>query len=230
MSGAEQIYNRYLKLTADGSHTIYLPHWDEHYHSMHGAIAESEHVFIRNGFFRMLKLKKAFSVLEVGFGTGLNALLSIKTSVLNNCCVGYVAIEPYPLSAMEVKMLNLAEQVAGGLYSDAFAVIHSMPFGEKKTVAQGFDITKIKKPLEDTDLDDNFYDLVYHDAFAPQYQPELWDVTTFLKLHRAMKPEGVLVTYSAKGSVKRALRDCGFLLDHPAGAAGKREMTVAVKS
>ncbi len=225
-----QIYNRQLKLTADGSHTLYLPDWQEHFHSVHGALAESEHVFISNGFERILKLKKAFSILEVGFGTGLNALLSIEKAVANDCCINYDAIEPYPLDADEVRLLNIPDLVAGGMYAGAFLLMHLMPFAKKKTIVSCFEFRKTREPLEDADLMANSYDLVYHDAFAPHFQPELWDVKTFSKLYSAIKQGGILVTYSAKGSVKRALRECGFMLEHPAGPAGKREITVAMKS
>lgn len=224
-----QIYNRKIKLTADGSHTLYLPHWQEHYHSVNGALAESKHVFIMNGFDRILKPKKEFSILEIGFGTGLNALLSIEKAVSNACNVHYSALEPYPLSTDEVMLLNLPDLIADGIYADAFAMMHSMPFGKNQNLTPGFNFLKINETLESAVLNNNSYELIYHDAFAPQFQPYLWDEVAFSKLFHAMKPGGILVTYSARGSVKRALRTCGFSLFHPAGPPGKREMTVAGK-
>ncbi len=226
---ADQFYNREIKVTADGSHTLFLPGWNEHYHSVHGALAESQHVFINKGFERVARTRKVIHLLEVGFGTGLNALLTLAKAVALGCRVSYTAIEPYPLSGEEVRSVNHGQLVMGGAYSDAFAKMHSMPFGEQESIVQGFDFKKMKEHLENVVLKPGSFDLVYHDAFAPQFQPDLWDERAFGMLHACMKPASILVTYSAKGSVKRALRACGFRLEHPAGPAGKREMTVAVK-
>ncbi len=226
---AQQFYNRELKVTADGSHTLFLPGWNEHYHSVHGALAESRHVFIKNGFERLAQTKKHIHLLEVGFGTGLNALLTLAGALDLGCRASYTAIEPYPLSHDEVRSLNLGQLVEGGAFADAFAMMHSMPFGKRESIVQGFDFKKIKECLENVVLKPCSLDLVYHDAFAPQFQPGLWDEQAFGILHAAMKPSALLVTYSARGSVKRALRACGFRLEHPAGPAGKREMTTAIK-
>ncbi len=226
---AQQFYKRELKVTADGSHTLFLPGWNEHYHSVHGALAESQHVFISNGFERVARTKKHIHLLEVGFGTGLNALLTLSRAVAQGCRVSYTAIEPYPLSAKEVGSLNHGQLVEGGAFADAFAMMHSIPFGKQQCIARGFDIIKINECLEDVVLEPGSFDLVYHDAFAPQFQPGLWDEQAFGMLHAAMKPASILVTYSSKGSVKRALQACGFRLEHPAGPAGKREITVAMR-
>ncbi len=224
-----------LKETADGSHTLFLPGWDEHYHSLHGAIRESLHIFINEGFDRVAGgfvegergAGKSLMVLEVGFGTGLNALLTVERAMDMGVNVNYLALEPYPLTAAEVSRLNLPDKVAGGLLADDFFRMHNAHFGEMTNVRQGFLFSKWKFRLQDAPLPPSVYHLVYHDAFAPQVQPELWGAEVFGKLHRAMVPGGVFTTYSAKGSVKRALRACGFSLSHPAGPPGKREMTRA---
>ncbi len=225
-----QYYKRELKITADGSHTLFLPGINEHYHSVHGALAESQHVFVNNGFERLARTKKHIRLLEVGFGTGLNALLTLTKAAALGCRVSYTAIEPYPLSGEEARLLNHGQLVEGGAFADAFAMMHSMPFGKQQCIARVFDFIKINECLENVVLKPGSFDLVYHDAFAPQFQPDLWDEQAFGILHSAMNPNALLVTYSAKGSVKRALRVCGFRLEHPAGPAGKREMTVAVKT
>ncbi len=226
---AHQFSKRQLKVTADGSHTLFLPDLNEHYHSVHGALTESQHVFINQGFERVARKKKHINLLEVGFGTGLNALLTLARAASLSCRVSYTAIEPYPLSEKEVRLLNHAQLVERGAFEDAFAMMHSMPFGKQQIIAQGVDFKKIKERLENVVLKPGSFDLVYHDAFAPQFQPGLWDEEVFGILHAAMKPDSLLVTYSAKGIVKRALRACGFKLEHPAGPAGKREISVAVK-
>ena len=225
---ADQFFNREIKVTADGSHTLFLPGWNEHYHSVHGAIAESRHVFIDNGFERVARTKNNIHLLEVGFGTGLNALLTLARADALGCRVSYTAIEPYPLSEKEVRALNHGQLIEGGAFADAFAMMHSMSFGKEESIVKGFDFKKIKECLENIILKPDCFDLVYHDAFAPQFQPALWDEQAFGMLHAAMKPHSLIVTYSAKGSVKRALQACGFRLEHPAGPAGKREMTVAI--
>lgn len=227
--------NRALKETADGSHTLFLPDWNEHYHSVHGALSESLHVFIQEGFDIVARhfaaggggVGKSLKILEVGFGTGLNALLTMERAMMAGVRVQYLALEPYPLTAKEISELNLPDIVAGGKLADEFFRMHNAPFGEMTGVRQGFIFSKWRLRLQDAPLPPSVYHLVYHDAFAPEVQPELWGAEVFDKLYRAMAPGGVLTSYSAKGSVKRTLTDCGFSLSHPPGPSGKREMTRA---
>lgn len=223
------VLKRVIKTTEDGSQTLYLPDWEEHYHSVHGAMAESLHVFIQHGLERVANRLSNIRILEVGFGTGLNALLSLDFAERNGIHLLYHALEPYPLSNDEVACLNHSNLVSGTNYSSEFLQMHQLPSGTGVMITPMFEFLKWQQKLEDAVLDSDSYDLVYHDAFAPQFQPHLWDETAFGKLYRAMRTGGVLTTYSARGSVKRALRACGFILEHPPGPAGKREITVAVK-
>jgi len=168
-------------------------------------------------------------VLEVGFGTGLNALLSYEYSQKRGQAINYLGLEPYPLTTDEVFQLNLARQVAGGKFAEAFVQMHELPFGKEVLISQDFILSKWQTELGLAPLAPNAFHLVFHDAFAPQFQPELWNEEAFGRLYAVLKPGGLLVTYSAKGSVKRALTDCGFALKHPPGPSGKREITVALK-
>jgi len=228
---------RFIKETADGSHTLFLPGYNEHYHSVHGALSESVHVFIREGFDVAVKSLSCrgkhsppvLNVLEVGFGSGLNALLTLDRSRLFDIQLHYHALEPYPITKKEASGLNLPAKVAGGELAAEFFRMHNAPFGRNTDIAPGFVLFKHKILLQDALFAPGTFRLVYHDAFAPQLQPELWDRQVFAKLYSAMAPGAVLVTYSAGGGVKRALKDCGFYLTHPPGPAGKREMTRAEK-
>lgn len=238
----KKLPDRELRLTADGSHTLHLPDWGEHYHSLHGAMAESRHVFIREGFDYALRhvlppLVEGFpesgmrklSVLEVGFGTGLNALLTLERALQLEVSVAYTALEPFPLAEQEIMALNIPDKVSDGKLKEAFFQMHAVPDGVGLEILPGFFFTIKRLGIQDVSFPDEFFHLVYHDAFAPQFQPEMWHVKVFRKICPAMVPGGVLTTYSAKGDVKRALRAAGFRLEHPGGPAGKREMTRAQK-
>ncbi len=225
----KEIHNRKIKVTADGSHTFSLPDWKEHYHSVNGAIMESRHVFIKHGLAKMAEGSKEFHILEVGFGTGLNALLSLEYANKKALKLNYLGLEPYPLTEEEVMQLNHATLVADGRFSDAFKQMHQLPFGKSTRLQPGFTFSKWQIGLDLAPMASSSFHIIYHDAFAPQFQPELWDEEAFYRLYSVLKPGGMLVTYSSKGSVKRALTACGFALKHPSGPAGKHEMTVAVK-
>ncbi len=220
---------RVVKTTGDGSQTLYLPEWEEHYHSVYGAFGESRHVFIQQGLERVTKRLSKIRILEVGFGTGLNALLSLDFALKNGIHLSYCALEPFPLSDEEVAKLSHPDKLPGEDYRHAFHRMHQMQSGQEELITPYFAFVNWHHRLEDAILDSDCYDLVYHDAFAPQFQPGLWDETAFGKLFKAMRKGGLLTTYSACGSVKRALRACGFSLEHPPGPTGKREITVAIK-
>ncbi len=224
-------YNRKLIKTGDGSHTLFLPELNEHYHSVHGALPESLHVFIREGFDLVMQTRKkaALNILEVGLGTGLNALLTLMRSTEADCRISYLALEPYPLTSAEVEALNFYELMGGEMPEKAFSRMHELPFFQKETLFPEFVFEKWSHKVHEAPLLSETFDLVYFDAFGPQVQPELWTEKVFSKMFAAMKKGAMLVTYSAKGSVKRALRSSGFCLEHPAGPKGKREMTRAVK-
>ncbi len=225
----EAFYTRHCTVTADGSHTLYLPALGEHYHSANGAVTESRHVFLKHGFDLIAKDRKHIRILEVGFGTGLNAILTLERAVRVNAAVEYVTVEPYPLNIDEAKVVSNSHFVAEGSFNEQFLYMHAVKAGERAAISPDFSLLKEEVRIQDYDLPANYFHLVYHDAFAPQFQQEMWTVEVFKKLFSAMLPGGILTTYCAKGSVKRALKEAGFLLSHPEGPPGKREMTVASK-
>ncbi len=220
---------RHTSVTGDGSHTLYLPELGEHYHSTHGALQESRHVFVTSGFDKASHTEDQVNVLEVGFGTGLNALLTLARVAEGNKKVVYEALEPFPLSESEWTALNLPHLVRNGRHASAFARMHQSEAGVLTEISATFSFVRRDCTLQEAVLPRNCYHVVYHDAFAPQFQPEMWTVDVFKKLFAAMLPNGLLTTYCAKGSVKRALKAAGFVLSHPKGPPGKREMTVAVR-
>jgi tRNA U34 5-methylaminomethyl-2-thiouridine-forming methyltransferase MnmC len=216
---------REIRETSDGSTTIFVPHWDEHYHSIHGARQESLHVFIDHGLKNFLS-QPVIAVLEVGFGTGLNALLTAQFASTERK-IYYEAIEAYPVEADLWRNLNYA---APGPLSDFFEAIHEAPWGHETTFEKGFALLKRQSLVQDSRLKQAHFDVVYFDAFAPSAQPELWTTEIFSAMINALKPGGILVTYCAKGVVKRAMRSVGFEVIALPGPPGKREMTKAIKS
>ncbi len=210
------------KISADNSPTLYLPELDEHYHSVYGAKSESEHVFIRAGLKQIHKPN--IKILEIGFGTGLNALLSYLTARSDKIKLCYTGIEKYPLSPDIIEDL-LTEDIPE---KELFRQLHESPFDAKNTLSDFFSLTKIKTDLKDF-KPSKIYDLIYFDAFAPDKQPELWTTEIFKRLFKACEKGGILVTYSAKGSVKQALRDAGFFVKRLPGPQGKRHMVQAIK-
>ena len=229
MSSISPFFHRECIITADGSHTLYLPQYNEHYHSVHGAIQESSHVFIKEGMNKLDHDIDPVHVLEVGFGTGLNAFLCLQDALTTGKKIEYHAIEPFPLTMTEAGALNLPGLLADGLHTDDFLAMHRAPFLQMLTIRHAFVLKKYKVNIEDVELPKQYFELVFFDAFAPHVQPDIWTEAVFSGIYKAMKPGGTLTTYCAKGSVKRALRACGFRLSHPPGPAGKREMTRAIK-
>ena len=221
------ILKKEIVKTRDGSNTIFVPEFDETYHSTHGAIQESLHVFIRSG----LKFKTELNdinVLEVGFGTGLNALLSFVDSEDTNRNIKYTSLEAYPLQWDLVSKLNYIDIIFNGKYSEIYKKIHTCDWESFYELSPYFTLRKQNVKLQNI-LFDNEFDIIYYDAFAPRVQPELWTEQIFTSMYKALKPGGILVTYCAKGSVKRALRYVGFELQSIPGPPGKREMSRAIK-
>ena len=215
--------------TGDGSLTIHLPEWNEQYHSKHGAIAESSHVFISAGLDHVLqqrKLKKV-AILEIGFGTGLNAYLTLLYHRNKEFAVDYTGIEAYPISKEETEKLNYSELLKEP--RKAFLSLHNTDWESPCNIEDGFTLTKKKMAIEDISVREK-YDLVYFDAFGPRVQPELWTESIFGAMYHALNFEGVLVTYSAKGSVRRAMLASGFEVERLPGPPGKREMLRATKT
>ncbi len=221
-----------IKITNDGSHTLYNAALNENYHSMHGAFDESVHVFIEAGLKPVLQEKIGIYLLEVGFGTGLNAWLTAcqVQEHFPDRLVSYVALEPNPVPADIVKKLNYPQVSNGYMYMQAlYNQLHAVPWDkESKIHKDRFHIRKLPVTLEDF-KPYWLFDLIYFDAFAPSKQPELWEKDMLQKIYDVTVPGGILVTYCAKGKFKRDLRDIGWQVESLPGPTGKREMTRAIK-
>lgn len=214
-----------IRLTADGSHTLYVPSLGEHYHSHFGALTESEHIFINAGL-ASLKSEKV-SILEVGFGSGLNALLTALYAGKNKINITYVALEKYPLDASLLSQLNYGK-LTGEEGPVLFEAIHAAPWNEPVKLTPWFTIQKKLSDLTVINIE-GLYDLVFFDAFGPDKQPEMWTREVMQKISAITHPGSVFVTYSAKGELKRVLRELGFYVTLLPGPPGKRVMTRAVK-
>jgi tRNA U34 5-methylaminomethyl-2-thiouridine-forming methyltransferase MnmC len=216
-----------LIVTEDGSHTLYNPDLKEHYHSTHGAIQEGMHVFIAAGLREVAKKKKSIRILEVGFGTGLNCMLTMLEAWRTGLKIEYDALEPYPLSERLLCTLNYAGLLDFHDNPCDFELIHTENEGEIE-VSDTFQLIKYKQGIQ-AFTPEGTYDLIYMDAFAPQVQPDMWTEKVFKKLFDCLPEGGILVTYCAQGQVKRNMKAAGFTLDRLPGPPGKREMTRAVK-
>ena len=217
---------RKVIITADGSSTIYLPEWDEQYHSIHGAIQEAKHVFIKSGL--SLFLNKKVSILEIGFGTGLNSFITFLEASKLNLIIDYVGVEAYPVSEEEIEKLNYVSELKAEEFSTIFSEMHQQEWEIKNEISSKFSLTKRKQFFNEIQ-DQNKFNLIYFDAFGAQFQPELWTEDIFKLMYLALKKEGVLVTYCAKGSVRRAMQSVGFIVERLPGPPGKREMLRATK-
>jgi len=217
-------------VTADGSHSLVNTTLEETYHSRHGARSESLHVFIRNGLDYYLDRHgpELVNVLEVGFGTGLNALLTLHRSRSANATIRYTTVEPYPVTSDIWSRLNYSKWQDH--HADDFPRLHELSWAIEHTVDKKFIIHKVKETIQGMTITPGQFDVVYFDAFAPDKQPELWSLDTLSKIELSMRPGGVLVTYSAKGQVRRNLRSLGMLVESLPGAPGKKEMTRASKN
>jgi len=217
---------RKIITTSDGSKTIQIEDWNEQYHSLHGAVQEAEHVFIKYGL--SLFKNQDLSILEIGFGTGLNALITLIRSKELNLKVHYSGVEGYPICQDEIDQLNYLSCLNATDFEEEFKKMHTSSWEVDIPIAEDFILNKRQQDfLEITDS--NAFDLVYFDAFGARVQPELWTETIFEKMYEAMKPNSVLVTYSAKGSVRRAMQTVGFEVERLPGPPGKREMLRARK-
>ncbi len=218
---------RSIITTADGSKTIKIEDWNEHYHSKHGAIAEAYHVFIHHGL-HYFKEAKELSILEMGFGTGLNAFITFLESVKNNLQITYTGIEAYPVSTEEASLLEYAKALQADKYKHVFEKLHHVSWETQHQISSSFYLQKHKRLFSDVSYNQEFT-IIYFDAFGARVQPELWTEEIFKTMYQALKPNGVLVTYSAKGSVKRAMQAVGFTVEKLPGPPGKREMLRAIK-
>jgi len=223
-----------LITTEDGSHSIYMKDLNEVYHSRFGAVNESMHVFIEAGFMQPLSTSKVLSglrvnILEIGFGTGLNAFLTLKQCLETNVQVDYVTLEPYPIKKEIWQQLNYPKIINLPEGDKIFKELHNCEWGKIVEINPRFSFLKYLSGIEEVGLKDDFFNLVYFDAFAPEIAPGLWVLPIFEKIFKAMKRGGVFVTYSAKGVVRRALQSAGFDVERIPGPKGKREMLRAVK-
>lgn len=218
---------REIITTQDGSTTIHIVDWDEHYHSKHGAIQEAYHVFIDHGLSTIGK--KQLSVLEMGFGTGLNAFITLLEADNRKLHINYVGIEAFPVQQHELQKLNYVSALEVEDQQHIFDKIHSCPWEVPCSITDHFSILKRQIDFKKVNAMQG-YDLIYFDAFGARVQPELWTVTIFAKMFNALRPNGILVTYAAKGSVRRAMLEVGFKVERLPGPPGKREMLRATKA
>ncbi len=213
-----------IKVTSDGSVTLYSETFKENYHSTAGAVAESEHVFINAGL-KKLNIN-GIKILEVGFGTGLNAFLTLHEAIRSKILIDYFAIELYPLEEKILQVLNNSEPFKSDILS--FTLLHKYVSDQRMKINNYFNLTVINDDIINASLGEG-YNLVYFDAFSPEVQPELWTENMFAKIFNSMTKGGILNTYCAKGIVRRNMQNAGFLVERLPGLPPKREMLSARK-
>ena len=214
--------------TDDGSDTLFNTELGEHYHSTHGAIQESMHVFIQAGF-RTCQ-QSSLTIFEVGFGTGLNTYLTLLETLKTNQRIRYITVEKYPLSRKTWEALNYPQALPGG-GQKFFLKIHEAAWNEEVPINDQFTLLKLSSDLTAIDFSDlPFFDLVYFDAFSPDKQAELWVSSVFRKVSDHCVIEAKIVTYCAKGAVRRTLSEVGFKAERIPGPPGKREMLRGTKN
>jgi tRNA U34 5-methylaminomethyl-2-thiouridine-forming methyltransferase MnmC len=215
--------------TSDGSTTLYLKDRDETYHSRHGAIAEARHVFLKHGLHYWLQHndQNQLHILEMGFGTGLNCLLTQLEPKREGLLIHYHALEAFPLTLEETALLNYSKVLA--IVPEVFSALHQIPWEALTPISVDFAVKKQKMNFEDFDQK-NHFNLIYYDAFGARVQPELWTQDRFQAMYDGLTSGGVLVTYAAKGSVRRAMQDVGFEVSRLPGPPGKREMLRGLKA
>lgn len=203
----------------------------ETYHSVHGAVQESVYVFIKNGLLDFIQKNKPkeISVLEIGFGTGLNALLALKESVEQKTKIYYTSIEASPIGEEIYSQLNYAKHIIRADADRLFKQLHSSPWNLPISVAENFVLKKIQSKIQEIVLPPSAFDIVFFDAFAPAKQPEMWELPVLTKVVLSLKPKGEFVTYCAQGQLKRNLKSLGLIVETLPGPPGKREMVRALK-
>lgn len=222
-----------LEITADGSHTITLPSLNEQYHSLNGAVTEAYHVFIRGGldfFAGSHPGNIPIKILEAGFGTGLNAFITLIEARKRGLEISYVSLEAYPLGGHEYSALNYPDTVPQGrMLADEFLRLHECRWDTPVDICPGFTLEKRHAGFESLS-DCGCYSIVFYDAFSPRVQPALWSGEVLSRFYHALVPQGVFVTYCAKGSVRRTLSSIGFEVERLPGPPGKREMLRGIKT
>ena len=220
---------RSIVTTSDGSKTIKIEAWNEQYHSLHGALQEARHVYIEAGFKTFLERhadQTSMSVLEMGFGTGLNTLLTVLESMIKPIKINYHGIDAYPVKAKELEALQYPDLLS--CEPSFFNAIHKDNWGEEYKILPHFKLLK-KLDLFSKLKYVSTFDVIYFDAFGPRVQPELWEAFIFENMFQALRPRGILVTYCAKGTVRRHMQAVGFEVERLPGPPGKREMLRATK-
>lgn len=213
--------------TADGSNSLRNLTLNETYHSVHGAIQESLHVFIENGLEPLLaKLEREIFIFEVGFGTGLNALLTWKRAQTLNRKISYTTIDPHPLPEEVWAALNYPITLDS---SSEYDLLHRSPWQVATTLDPYFELLKLRTTLQDARTEPDAFDIIYYDAFAPSKQPELWEVPMLEKVIMTLRQGGIFVTYCAKGQVKRILQRLDLKVETLSGPPGKKEMVRAIR-
>lgn len=224
--------NLEIRPTRDGSHTLCNLDINKTFHSIHGAIHESMHVFIRAGLDAVLEKKEEIQLLEVGFGTGLNALLTLQRirQTDSKVSVYYTSLEPYPVPTEVIAQLNYAQYFENpALYQTLLLRLHQVAWEEFNEVDKGFLLEKKQTTLEGFDYGHRTFDLIYFDPFPPSAHPHLWEIPWLAKIAGALRPGGVFTTYCAKGQFKRNLKSLGLVVQSLPGPPGKREMIRAIK-
>ena len=214
--------------TGDGSHSIFSEQFGVNYHSTHGAIQETQHIFINAALRFKALLQEELSILDIGFGTGLNAYMTLMEATHRNLSIDYTGYEAFPISIAQAKALNYPTLLKISDTTYPFQILHECDWGQRIAINNHFSFKKCLQTFDQI-VYENRFDIVYFDAFAPDAQPDLWKQPMLEKMYQALKPDGVLVTYCAKGEVKRTLKAVGFQVEGLKGPPGKREMTRAIK-
>ncbi len=217
--------NTQVVVTADGSHSVFNAEVGQHYHSIYGAVQESDRVFIELGLlYTFGRVEGPIRVFEMGFGTGLNTLMTIREAMRHRRTIDYVGVEPYPIPVEEAKLLNYDQELSTFWLPD----LHEAPWGLPTPIVPALTLTKYHARLQDLPYL-GLFDLVYYDAFAPEGQPELWTLEVFQKVAKLLRSGGALTTYCSKSAVQRNLREAGFEVEKHVGPARKREVIRAIK-
>lgn len=214
-----------IRQTADGSNTLYLPDLDETYHSSHGAVQEAMHVFIHHGLTFLGQDKKMISIFEMGFGTGLNALLTAQWAQNHQRLIQYIGVELHPIPEETWREMDYVQEKSA---IELYAKIMSAEWGTRQEINPSFHLRKIEYDIQHLQVDEQV-DLIYFDAFGPRAQADMWEMPVLTKMNKLLKPGGIFVTYCAQGQMKRNLKSLGFQLESLPGPPGKREMTRAIK-
>ncbi len=215
-------------ITSDGSSTLINKDLNTSYHSLHGALQESQHIYIKNGLLEISKKQYEIKVFELGFGTGVNAWLSLEFALRNKVIIHFTSIEKYIVEESLIQQLNYSNQFQFENGKSYFNTIHELNWNKKHVINDNFSLNKIKEDWLSFETKEKF-DLIYFDAFGPGSQSELWNQTSLSKAYNILNPQGILVTFCAQGEFRRTLKSIGFQVERLPGPPGKREMTKAVK-